>query len=290
MKKQLRYLLFLLPFLAHAQFDTFEDGTLNNWTNSDVTTNGLTNEIHTISNPLNMGGFNYLRKTSDGTNTATGMMSIKSLDFLEGDLFVPGVFGFPATERCEFIVRNPNNFDLHLRIVLTGLNNAKIVTTDPFIVPANSDWISGEFPLFIEGNIFTLFPGSATNVDLYSVLTSVTSTEIIHNTTLATEGENIAGLLEIDAIGYYLLLSVEDKFLQDIKVFPNPVVDQLFIDFPTTTKGTLSITSIDGKQLLSQEFTTSQMQLDMSSIKSKGIYFLKIETPSGTLTKKIVKG
>ncbi|WP_046759120.1 T9SS type A sorting domain-containing protein [Kordia jejudonensis] len=289
MKKQLRYLLFLLPLLAHAQFNTFEDGTLNNWTNSDGTTNGLTNEVHAIPDPLYNGDFNYLRKTSDGSNTAAGSMSIKSLDFLEGDLFIAGAFGFPAVDSCEFMVRNSNSFDLHLRIVLTGINNAKIVSTDAFIVPANSDWIIGGFPLNIESNIFTLFPGSATNVDLQSVLETVTSTEIIHSTTLATEGEHIAGLLEIDTIGYYLLLSVEEQFLQAIKVFPNPVQDQLFVNFPQSTKGTLTLTSIDGKQLFSKNINTDKMQIDMSNIQAKGMYFLQITTPKGTLTKKIVK-
>jgi hypothetical protein len=230
-----------------------------------------------------------LRKTCDGTNTVTGIMSIKSLDFLEGDFFIPGLFGFPAFENFEFIVRNTNSFDLHLRIVLTGFNNAKIVTTNPFIVPANSGWVGGYFALNADNDTFTLFSGSATNVDVYGVLTSVTSTEVIHSTTISTEGENIIGLLEIDAFNYYFLLSIEEVFLRDIHVFPNPVVDQLFINFPTKTKGTLSLISIDGKQLLSQNITTSQMQLDVSKIKSKGVYFLKIETPLGTLIKKIVK-
>jgi len=95
--------------------------------------------------------------------------------------------------------------------------------------------------------------------------------------------------LEIDAFNYYFLLATEEFFLRNIHVFPNPVADQLFINFPHKTKGTLTLTSIDGKQLLSKELTSAQMQLDVSKIKNKGIYFLKIVTTSGMLTKKIVK-
>jgi hypothetical protein len=47
--------------------------------------------------------------------------------------------------------------------------------------------------------------------------------------------------------------------------------------------------SIDGRKLLTRDINTEQIQLDVSTIKSKGIYFLKIETPQGTLTKKVVK-
>jgi len=153
MKKQIRSLLLCcFPILFYAQVNSFEDGTLNNWTNSDGSTVNLTNEIHVDPNPIYTGGNNYLRKTCDGTNTAAGIMSIKSLDFLEGDFFVSGIFGFPAIDSCEFIVRNTNSFDLHLRIVLTGFNNAKIVTTNPIIVPANSGWIGGYFILNAESN------------------------------------------------------------------------------------------------------------------------------------------
>ena len=47
--------------------------------------------------------------------------------------------------------------------------------------------------------------------------------------------------------------------------------------------------SIEGKQLLTKELNADQLKLDLSSIKSKGVYFLKIETPKGTVTKKLIK-
>ena len=241
--------------------------------------------MHSPTNPVFIGGTNYLMKTCDGTNTASGQMSIKSSDFNGNILIITNNAGTVGVDRCEYIIRNTNSFDLHLRIVLTGSNNNKVVSTNPIIIPAGSPWQETFFPIYSSA---VLTPDPGVYVD--DVLANVVEIEIIHSVALATQGEVVTGTLEIDQIGFRQLLSVEDKFLQDIKVFPNPVVDQLFIDFPTTTKGTLSITSIDGKQLLSQEFITSQMKLDMSSIKSKGIYFLKIETPSGTLTKKIVKG
>lgn len=145
--------------------------------------------------------------------------------------------------------------------------------------------MEASIPIYSDGGVLTPDPG----VYVDDVLANVVETKIIHSTSLSIEGEIVTGLLEIDEIGFRYLLTIEEKFLNAIKVYPNPVVDQLFINFPHTTKGTLSLTSIDGRTLLTQELIGTQMQLDISNIKSKGIYFLKIETSKGTLTKKIVK-
>jgi hypothetical protein len=123
----------------------------------------------------------------------------------------------------------------------------------------------------------------------YETLTGASEFRLIHNTVPSFDGETAIGTLQIDNVFTFIPLSVKENFLKEIRVFPNPVSDQLHINFPHKTKGTLTLTSVDGKKLLTQELTSAQLQLDLSKIKSKGIYFLKIETASGTLTKKIVK-
>lgn len=215
-------------------------------------------------------------------------MSIKSLDF-NGDLtIITNNAGTVGVDRLEFSIKNSNSFDLQLRIVLIGVNNTKIVSTNSIVIGSNSGWAESHLPIY-SSNSFTLFLGTISGISIEDVLANVVETKIIHSTSLSVEGEIVTGMLEIDNIGFLQLLSVEENFLKAIQVYPNPVVDQLFINFPQKTKGTLTLTSIDGKQLLSQELTSAQMQLDVSKIKSQGVYFLKIETASGIVTKRIVK-
>ena len=84
-------------------------------------------------------------------------------------------------------------------------------------------------------------------------------------------------------------LSVKESASSNVQLYPNPFTNQLFVELDKVTKGTWSIISLQGQQILQGDFSSKQIQLDLSSIKSKGIYFLKIETPKGTLTKKIIK-
>lgn len=298
MKKQLLFtLLFSLPLLIYAQGDyDFEDPTFFDWTNTDGSTTMLTYEEHPSNADPNLGE-NYILKTCDGTNTAVGEMAFK-LNYEVGGGYYAEQWGF----EFYFYAKNDNSFPLHLRFGIKGANNAKLVTINPVIIPAFSDWteyhtwsgldgVSGS----AYGNLQTIDIGNYDpNVNpnqsfLYQTLANVSELRIIHNTATSFDGEMITGTLHVDNLFAFVPLSVEEKFLQDIKVFPNPIQDQLFINFPQTTKGTLTLTSIDGRQLLTQELTGAQVQLDISNIRSKGVYFLKIETPSGSLTKKIIK-
>jgi len=290
MKKQLRFIIVLLPLFLQAQYSHFEDGTLDSWTNSDNSTTALTNQPHSNTGTpgptySNVG---YLLKTCDGTNSVNGQMSIKSSNFSGNILIGSNGAGTFGVAYCDFLIRNTNSFDLHLRIVLTGPDNAKIVSTNPIIIPAGSPWMYSSFPIDSIG-VFTLFPGTNPTTYVDYVLADVFETEIIHSTALATEGEIITGMLEIDDVAFIHLLTVKEFTQLNVKTYPNPVVNQLHIKLPNAKKGTLRLTSIDGKQLMVKEFNTAEIQLDMSKIKSKGIYFLTIETAQGILTKKIVK-
>lgn len=287
MEKKLRFILGLLflPLLIHAQFSDFEDGTLNGWANLDNSTVTLTNELYSIPN---LGGTNYLLKTCDGTNSVSGQMSIKSSDF-NGNLVInTNSSGTVGVDRCEFMIRNNNSFDLHLRIVFIGINNTKIVSTTPIIIASGSGWIETFFPVY-SNSLFTLFPGTTPGISVEDVLGSVVETKIIHNTSVSTEGEIITGLLEIDEIGFRQLLAVQEVTGLKVKAYPNPFKNSIFLELGAASKGKLTITSIHGQKLIQHSFSSKQLKIDASSLKSKGIYFLKIETTLGTLTKKIVK-
>jgi len=66
---------------------------------------------------------------------------------------------------------------------------------------------------------------------------------------------------------------------------PNPANDKLYIQNPIniTIKG-VSVQSIEGKEILALE---NRNEINVSSL-SEGIYFLKLETDKGILTRKVV--
>jgi len=83
-------------------------------------------------------------------------------------------------------------------------------------------------------------------------------------------------------------LGVEDAILNSkIAVYPNPTHAYITVKTPTEyTVDNMTIYSVTGHQV--RYFRNTTKSLDLSNL-SNGIYFLRIKTSKGTLTKKIVK-
>lgn len=83
-------------------------------------------------------------------------------------------------------------------------------------------------------------------------------------------------------------LSINNEVLDaNIKIYPNPVVDELFI----TTPNTIIVTKIDIYNTLGQLVFTKLHPTERTSLKklTKGIYLLKVSTNEGLLTKTLLK-
>ena len=72
-------------------------------------------------------------------------------------------------------------------------------------------------------------------------------------------------------------LSSEENSIKNFSLYPNPVIDELFIDANGIENAILHIYSISGKKLLISPFVS---ELDVSGFKS-GVYFLEVSTPQG---------
>jgi hypothetical protein len=83
------------------------------------------------------------------------------------------------------------------------------------------------------------------------------------------------------------VLGVEESLIQQISVIPNPFDDMLFIESdPSILIESIHIYSVLGELILSK--TDNFNQIDVSALRS-GVYFLKVSTSNGKLTKKLVK-
>lgn len=82
------------------------------------------------------------------------------------------------------------------------------------------------------------------------------------------------------------VLGVTDNSLVDIKVYPNPSSDKIFIDSTNKFIDQVVIYDILGKQLFSKHENVKEV--DISHLQN-GMYFLRIATDNGELIKKIIK-
>ena len=71
-----------------------------------------------------------------------------------------------------------------------------------------------------------------------------------------------------------------------INIYPNPVKDELTIENGELTIKKITIADLSGKSI--QQINGSQKQINVSVL-AKGIYFVKIETDKGVVTRKLIK-
>jgi len=78
----------------------------------------------------------------------------------------------------------------------------------------------------------------------------------------------------------------KDKQLADVKIYPNPANQQFTIEHPDLIIQQVQLYDIKGK--LQQKYTVNNhiYTFDISQL-SQGMYFLKIETSQGIITRKL---
>jgi len=87
------------------------------------------------------------------------------------------------------------------------------------------------------------------------------------------------------------VLGLEPAWSDALSVYPNPVQQTLVVELPATeTLEQLSLKSLTGATLLQPDLRPRQRTatLDLSNL-PKGMYLLRIQTPSGTAHRKVVK-
>ena len=82
-------------------------------------------------------------------------------------------------------------------------------------------------------------------------------------------------------------LSSSNFEARDFSIFPNPATNQLNIQSENVAIQHLEIFNLSGKRVLQQTYNATEA-IDVSSL-AKGLYIIKIETDSGSFTKKLVK-
>ena len=283
-------LLFSTIILSQSFYSSFNDGTLQGWTNTDGTTTSLTVE----DIPPNI----FLHKECDGSNSPIGEMTIiNTTEWIGNYFYFPTGVEEYMRNVDEIYLKNDNDFDLHLRYGFTGANGYMVVTTDPIIIPAFSDWdfyeqhYSIEFPGIYNLTILndtTGLPFLEVFNNVHELFEDVVEFRIFHNEDITLDGQIVNGTLQIDDIMSIELLSNGEQEESNVELFPNPVKDILKIKLPNASTGNIVIFNVLGENVLSGDLSSRTMQIDLSELKS-GVYLVRIQTENQSTIKKIVK-
>lgn len=85
------------------------------------------------------------------------------------------------------------------------------------------------------------------------------------------------------------VLGDENTGLQNVSIYPNPTANVIKVVSPDARLSTLEIFDISGRRLQSIDLSTNtQYQADLSNLQS-AVYFIKINTDKGSVTKQIIK-
>ena len=254
----------LLSFNSFSQDASFEEGTLEGWTNSDESTTNLfvqntTGAWNTTSSMI---------KECDGSNSVAGEMAVRysSTFFSNWSMSAP-----------IFNIRNTNSFDLHLRIGYEDNQNNMIVST-PIIIPAFSDsWeeIGGS-------GDFTVVQG---NVSVTDVISNVQNLYIFHNPNLSPTGAFENGTLEIDEI-YVVTLGIDEKENEPFVIYPNPGTDVISVRSNQYKVDSIVIIDMSGKIIL--KINHNFNNIDISSL-STGLYVIEVKSEDKSQTLKLIK-
>lgn len=95
------------------------------------------------------------------------------------------------------------------------------------------------------------------------------------------------GQSEDYTVNFVSNLGLNDFDSKSIKIYPNPVKDNLFIQSEQFVKS-IRVINLEGKSVRFFEVNQSNPKVDVSSL-SKGIYLLQIVTDNGVLTQKMIK-
>ncbi len=266
--------------MAQSFNSDFQDGTLQNWTNTDGTTTTMSVEDG------DDGVSKHLKKVSDGSNGATGELAIKNVIDYNGNYDCDDPSGINCLGWVEIYLKNENSFDINLRMGVVGANGTKLVSNvanQSLNYPEGSQWFF--YDIALDPSQFTVVEGSGT---ISETLQDVVEMRLIQNEELSFEGVYASGNMIIDNIFYIFLLSSNDNPLTNVSLYPNPATHTLHIKFPTITASDIEIYDLSGKRVQAQTGTTNIAAVDLSRL-SNGIYFAKISTNGGTTLKKFLK-
>lgn len=281
----------LLGFNSYSQtfYNGFEEGSIEGWSQTDGTSNllGVSNDV-----------YNYLtlQSKSDSQELA---LSNRDYDYWAGNYFLETSEGEVLRTVDDIIIKNTNDFDLHLRYGFKGANGYEVITTNPIVIKANSDWeaYSNFYYAFFDEEVLdnlTIInntgdqPWNEVMQSIHELFEDVVEFKIFHNPEVSFEGSKQKGTLMMESVVSWEQSEAPVKDLPKLSIFPNPFVDQLQITSNEVINA-LKIYNTQGSLVFDRNINNRTQNVDVSFLNS-GVYMFEVEFINGTvLSKKLVK-
>jgi len=223
-------------------------------------------------------------------NGRTGRKPIRWEYFQDADrLKLYKVFAELIKIKTNLEVAQTTDFQLDVagmvkKVILNG--TTKLISIANLDVTDN--FVANIFPT--SGKWYDFFTGAVTEITDVNTRFNLKAGEfhIYTSTALPKPEANLVPWKALDAT----ILATENEVADDIKIYPNPSNDFIYIEIPALSKGTfaLKINDLAGKALLENELKAGQKtySLDVQKL-PKGIYFINAEQGEKRFVKKFVK-
>jgi len=290
MLKKTPLLLVFVGYVALAQsfYSGFEDRTPEGW---------YTAQEKTSIFEISKDSYNYLNARFDGSEEMAIVNSDD--DYWSGNYFVDVDGSMSLRTVDDMFLRNPNAFDLYIRLGFEGHNGYKVVTTTPIIIKANSDWDSYAifYSVYFEEQILdnlTILndtnskPWEEVMEKIHDLFSDVKSIKILHNPEIAFEGARQKGSLQMESI---VSFEEETKPLIEIPqltVIPNPFVDHVNLSSDKRIDHVV-VYNAQGAKVQESSIKSTSYELSLGQFNS-GVYLFEIYFEDGSvLSKQLVK-
>lgn len=287
--QMLRRLIVIFSFLglsAYSQtfYSGFEDGSPEGWVTSQKTS-GLT--------IVGEDTYNFLSAQFDGSEE----MAIvnEDSDYWTGNYFITSNDGEMLRTVDDILLRNPNDFDLHIRYGFKGANGLTIVTSHPIIVKANSGWEAyyNYYGLYFDEMIMdnlTITSGldevSAEDAmeAVKELFQEVVEFKIFHNPQISYEGVATSGRMEMESIVSFGEISRPKVTVPQLTIVPNPFIDRVALSSDREIDH-IVVYNAQGTTILNQAAKAKDLEIVIGKLTS-GVYLFEVHFTDGSLLSK----
>lgn len=246
-----------------------------------VQINNYTFDYDTASSTDRSTSFSLKVKDKNQAGSATIRLVSRSGKFIERTYVYDPVKIVPSVNSIDFgllSVGKPATISVSIR----NANTQKAVTITKLLFPLRSD----VFRCTPDTGI-VLSAGDSTVVE---VTVNVPVGELVADTLVAEQECGSIKLLPIRVRGILTSVNEEQHHGQILRIDPNPSNDIIDINLNIQSPGTLSISTLDGRQVFSQtiEGQMKQLHIDLSHL-STGVYIVTLSSLHALISKPLYK-
>nr|AGC72859.1 hypothetical protein [uncultured bacterium A1Q1_fos_97] len=235
---------------------------------------GITAKNKSICLPISTSGLNNLAALQFGVKFNPEILKFDSIH-LPNKGQIKALVGFPGQGT------NPKD-RLFLSWVFDGRNTANLLPQSQLFDLCFSPLSLGISPVWIDSlNGLEIVD---INESIFQVKTSIGEVNVVEKIDYRLPINQIQNASPIDRA------IISNKNIPDIKVFPNPGQDQVFISLPATwpPQGKIVLKDLQGRVLMRQEITTSTSTFNLPPQVPNGIHLLEIQSQNQVWTQRLV--